>query len=74
MAETFNKMELLNKYSRYYLVNLAFAWAKQIIAKKEKNRILSEIVDEVIADIMEGKISPEEIENILSEKEDKEKV
>jgi len=61
--------DLMNKYSKYEIVNLAFLILKNEKKEKEKEGkrvILTDLVDEVINNLSLGKYSEEYINEVLS--------
>lgn len=63
-------LDIEQKNARYYLVNLAFRWAKELRRKRRKEApLLSELVDEAMKDILEGRITPEFIKGLPEEPE-----
>ena len=62
--------ELIEKYSKYELVNIIFMILKKVKKEQEKQNkkvILTDLLDEIILDMAHGRISNEEILKVIEE-------
>ncbi len=69
-SEIDKNKELVNKYSKYELVNIVFLLLKK--AKKDREKmnkkvILTDLIKEILSGLSDNKITVEEVKNFLEE-------
>jgi hypothetical protein len=65
MATVKSKKKDNLEYNDYFLVNMIFAWVREIKKKKGSGVILSSIVNEAVRDVLENKVSLEDVKKSM---------